>query len=176
MAQFRRLSAAYFSHDFATILAPSFGCGSCGTGSPGCQDRRTEPSCPCGPRCGPRRWPWSGGRALRRSGRTAPEGAGCRGADPMRPSGTSSARTAPPHCDRWCAWAGERRSIHPAPGRSTLDAGRAGAAYWPWAITSRQNKKRPSLPHPLGMLRGSGAGPFGRWLRRVDVHDGFLPA
>ena len=54
------LSVVSFPRGFATIPAPFYGCGSCGKGSPGWTDHRTHPSHPCGPRCGPRRWPWFG--------------------------------------------------------------------------------------------------------------------
>lgn len=44
------------------------------------------------------------------------------------------------------------------------------------AITSWQNKKRPSQRHPkFGFCHGSGAGHSGRGLRRFDIHNTFLP-
>ena len=52
----------------------------------------------------------------------------------------------------------------------------AEAALRPRAITSGQNKKRPSHPHPIGLFHGSGAGLFGRWLRRFNIHVGLLSA
>ena len=39
------------------------------------------------------------------------------------------------------------------------------------------NKKAPEPRHPINrVIIGSGAGLYGRWLRRIDIHDGLLPA
>ena len=44
------------------------------------------------------------------------------------------------------------------------------------SITSGQNKKRPSHVIPSGKKHGSGAGHFGRWHGRFDIHDALLSA
>ena len=41
-------------------------------------------------------------------------------------------------------------------------------------LWAKQKRPNPSTPH--WVLHGSGAGLFGRWLRRFDIHDGFLLA
>lgn len=153
------LSVVSFPCGFATIPAPFYGCGSCGKGSPGWTDHRTHPSHPCGPRCGPRRWPWFGCLAWNTPGRRAPAGAvpaGVHAATCL--SGTSSARTWPPRCGRWCASDGVHRSSRPAPRRCIQDVGKAGEASWPWAITSTPKRKKLRNQHPpvLGLVTGSG--------------------
>lgn len=68
-------------------------------------------------------------------------------------------------------------STHPWSVPGILDVGRDGAASWPRAITSGQNKKRPSQRQPkFGFCHGSGAGHCGRGLRRFDIHECLLPA
>ena len=67
-------------------------------------------------------------------------------------------------------------STPPGSGQRTPGVGMVGAALRPRAITSGQNKKRPSHDPNLSGFIGSGAGLSGRWLRRFDIHDGLLPA
>ena len=127
--------------DFRAFLAPSCGCGSCGKGSRGCYGRRTLTNLPCGRRCGPRPLRGPAGRAGRTRGRTARAAAApAAGRASTRRSGTSSARTALPHCAGRRAADG-RRSIHRSPARSSRDAGRAGAALRPSGYHLRAKQK-----------------------------------
>ena len=127
--------------DFRAFLAPSCGCGSCGKGSRGCYGRRTLTSRPCGRRCGPRPSRAPAARAGRTRGKTArAEAAPAAGQASTRRSGTSSARTALPHCAGRRAADG-RRSIHRSPARSSRDAGRVGAALRPSGYHLRAKQK-----------------------------------
>lgn len=67
----------------------------------------------------------------------------------------------------------------PAPGGSQEGPTPPAAASLclPWAITSSEPNKAKSAQAfriPSGTLHGSGAGRFGRWRRRFDIHDRFL--
>lgn len=141
--------------DSRAFLAPSCGYGSCGRGSRGCYGRRTLTSRPCGRRCGPRPSRGPAARAGRTRGRTARAGAApAAGRASTRRSGTSSARTALPHCAGRRAADG-RRSIHRSPARSSRDAGRAGAAlrlsgYHLRAKQKDRNRQTPSLESFIG--------------------------
>lgn len=126
---------------FRALLAPSCGYGSCGRGSRGCYGRRTLTSRPCGRRCGPRPSRGPAARAGRTRGRTARAGAAlAAGRASTRRSGTSSAKTALPHCAGRRAADG-RRSIHRSPARSSRDAGRVGAALRPSGYHLRAKQK-----------------------------------
>lgn len=52
---------------------------------------------------------------------------------------------------------------------------RRGPAVCTLAITSGKNKSAQATT-PIRAIIGSGAGLFGRWLRRFDIHDTFLSA
>ena len=132
--------ANYFC-DFRTAPAPSCGCGSCGTGSPGCRDRRTAASLPCGRRRGPHPLPGLCAHAWRTRGRRAPaRAASAAGPCAKGQCCTSSARTVPRCCAGRRA-AGGRRSSRRSPARSSLGAGTVLTAFDSRAITSGQNKK-----------------------------------
>ena len=126
---------------FRAFLAPFYGYGSCGRGSRGCSGRRRSASRPCGRRCGRRPSRGRAARAGRTRGRTALAGAApAAGRASTRRSGTSSARTALPHCAGRRAADG-RRSIHRSPARSSRDAGRVGAALRPSGYHLRAKQK-----------------------------------
>lgn len=113
-----------------------------GTSSAGYCGRRTCPSYPCGPRCGPHRWPVYECHAEHTPGRKAPAGAARDGDHPtILASGTSSAKTEPLRCDAGGSWPCVPGSTHHVSAHYILDADTVGAASWPRAITSGQNKK-----------------------------------
>lgn len=158
--------------DSRAFLAPSCGYGSYGRGSRGYYGRRTLTSRPCGRRCGrhPSRGPAA--RAGRTHGRTARAGAAsAAGRASTCRSGTSSARTALPHCAGRRAADG-RRSIHRSPARSSRDAGRVGAALRPSGYHLRANKK----PAPTQTAYSGSCGAGAKAQALVDIHDGLHPA
>ena len=132
---------AFFLCDFRTAPAPSCGCGSCGTSSPGCRGHRTFASRPCDRRHGPHPLPGPCALSWRTRDRRAPAGAAS-AAGPCAKGQccTSSARTVPRCCAGRRA-ADERRSSRRSPARSSLGAGTALTAFGSRAITSGQNKK-----------------------------------
>lgn len=73
---------------------------------------------------------------------TVPVAVGSGGDHPSRWADCTSCDTLRWPCVGVLAYA--LRTIRLASGLGIQDVGRAGAASWPWAITSRQNKKRPS--------------------------------
>lgn len=134
-------SSALICCDSRAFLAPFCGYDSCGRGFRGCYGRRTLTSRPCGRRCGPRPSRGPAARAGRTRGRTARAAAApAAGRASTRRSGTSSARTALPHCAGRRAADG-RRSIHRSPARSSRDAGRVGAALRPSGYHLRAKQK-----------------------------------
>ena len=138
--------------DSRAFLAPFCGYDSCGRGFRGCYGRRTLTSRPCGRRCGPRPSRGRAARAGRTRGKTARAGAApAAGRASTRWSGTSSARTALPHCAGRRAADG-RRSIHRSPARSSRDAGRVGAALRPSGYHLRAKQKATANASGIGVV------------------------
>ena len=124
---------------------PAFsGCGSCGKGSADFRDPRTEPSCPCGPRRGPRPSLSCGCPAGRNPGRTAPATVGQAAvARSISACCTSSANAAASGGQPACG----RRSSPPTSVCSSPDAYRAALVCLPGLSPPalKQNKKRPMI-------------------------------
>lgn len=146
------LSVRPFPAVFPPVPAPSWRHGSACTGSGDCPGPRTFPSPPGGGGCGLPRWPGCGRPAWHTPGTRARPGAGrAAGRLPRRAGGTSC--DTPPSSGGAPLWACGSGSTPHGSGRSTPDAGRAGAAFWLRAITSGQKKKpEPTLTPRWGLV------------------------
>ena len=71
-----------------------------------------------------------------------------------------------------CAWG----STPPGSGPHILGAGMAGAVSGPGLSPPGKQKSARATTPDHRVIIGSGAGLYGRWLRRIDIHDGLLPA
>ena len=134
-------------------------------------------------RCGPLPWPVYGFRALRTPCKMAPVGAAPGASRSSTAEGcTSYARTR--SRPRALALDDAQGTSHPESALCIQDACTVAAASWPWAITSRQNKKpapnrNPNRDAITAQAQGTGTRQYSRCFRRHSVcrkQRGFLPS